>query len=130
MASVLSASAWVMLARGVVGPRIDTGEESCPAPTSPTRPCSTNWPPPQQRCEVAAALRNVAETFAGCQTVGTGVHAPDACLHARLRLTGADPVLVLSAGRAASHSGASNVCTEARGSGSKDPFRDDGGGRT
>jgi len=39
MAPVLSASAWVMLARGVVGPRIDTGEESCPAPTSPTRPC-------------------------------------------------------------------------------------------
>jgi hypothetical protein len=47
MAPVLSASAWVMLARGVVGPGIDTGEESCPAPTSPTRPCSTNWPPPQ-----------------------------------------------------------------------------------
>ena len=65
MAPVLSASACVMVARGVVGPRIDTGEESCPAPTSPTRPCSTNWPPPQQRCEVAAALRNVAETFAG-----------------------------------------------------------------
>ena len=38
MAPVLSASAWVMVARGVVGPRIDTGEESCPAPTGPTRP--------------------------------------------------------------------------------------------
>jgi hypothetical protein len=27
MAPVLSASAWVMLARGVVGPRVDTSEE-------------------------------------------------------------------------------------------------------
>lgn len=43
----------------------DTKEESWPTPRSPTRPCSTNWPPRQQRCEVAAALRNVAETFAG-----------------------------------------------------------------
>ena len=48
----------------MVGPRIDTGEEPWPTPTSPTRPCSTNWPPPQQRCEVAKELRKVAETFA------------------------------------------------------------------
>jgi hypothetical protein len=32
MAPVLSASAWVMLARGVVGARIDTSKESRPTP--------------------------------------------------------------------------------------------------
>ena len=79
---------------------------------------------------MAAALRNVAETVAGVPDGRDTAYTSDAGPHARLRLTGADPVLVLSAGRAASHSGASNVCTEARGSGSKDPFLDDGGGRT
>ena len=42
---VLSACAWVMLARGVVGPRVDTSEESRPTPGRLPRCCSTGWPP-------------------------------------------------------------------------------------
>src|ERR1700739_419202 len=55
---------------------------------------------PSQRREVAAALRSVAETFAEVPTAGRRLHAPDACPHARLRLTGADPYLSCQANSA------------------------------
>jgi hypothetical protein len=43
MAPVLSASAWVMLARGVVGPRIDTSKESRPTPRRLSQSTCTRW---------------------------------------------------------------------------------------
>jgi hypothetical protein len=66
----------------------------------------------RQRREVAAALRMVAETFAGIpdgrDTAQTRYGCWPTC---STPADGADTVLVLSAGRAASHSGGSNVCT-------------------
>ena len=43
MAPVLSASAWVMLARGVVGARIDTSKESRPTPRRLSQSTCTRW---------------------------------------------------------------------------------------
>ena len=43
MAPVLSASAWVMLARGVVGARIDTSKESRPTPRRLSQATCTRW---------------------------------------------------------------------------------------
>lgn len=55
-----------MLAWGVVRPA-DSNEESCPAPRSPTRPCSTTWPPWTLHSGLRwpNELRKAAETFAG-----------------------------------------------------------------
>jgi hypothetical protein len=66
-----------MLAPGVVGPRIDTSEESWPKPTRPLRCCSTSWLPwdPPQGREVAAALRSLTETFAGVPDGRDTAHA-------------------------------------------------------
>ncbi|MEA2618435.1 MAG: hypothetical protein QOE72_4218 [Chloroflexota bacterium] len=62
--SALSASAWVTRARGVVGPRIDTSEESRPTPGTPAFLLDglATLDPPHRR-EVAAPLRSMAETM-------------------------------------------------------------------
>ena len=50
---------------------------------------------PPQRHEVAAALRTVAETFAGCQTVGTPLTHSGCWSASSIRVNDVDALLVL-----------------------------------